>query len=62
MAGGRTTHRCQVNAEKCLELAHSAKHLENKRILLGMANAWLTLAEQPLKDDDADPQNDPNEK
>jgi hypothetical protein len=69
MAGDGTAHRCRVNAEKSLELAHSAKDLENKRILLGMANAWLTLAEQLLKDGDKrpprrptpDPRSDPNE-
>ncbi len=70
MAAGQTAQRCQVHAEKCLELAHRAKDLGNKRVLLGMANAWLTLAEQLLKDGDkrptrgstADTQNDPKEK
>ena len=41
------------NAEKCLELAHTFNDQERKRIMLGMANAWLTLVEQHLKNSEA---------
>lgn len=41
--------RYRQNAESCLELAQTFTDPENKRALLGMANAWLTLAEQHLK-------------
>ncbi len=37
------------NAEKCLELAQTFNDPEAKRELLGMANAWLKLAEQRVK-------------
>ncbi len=37
------------NAEKCLELAQTFNGRESKRNLLAMASAWLTLAEQHLK-------------
>jgi hypothetical protein len=49
MAGNGTADIYRVNAEKCLELAHTCKDLESKRMLLGMPNAWLTLVEQKLK-------------
>ena len=49
MAWDGTAGIYRVNAEKCLELAHTFKDLESKRMLLGMANAWLTLAEHHLK-------------
>ena len=38
-----------MNAEKCLELAQRFNDQERKRIMLGMANAWLKLAEQHLR-------------
>jgi hypothetical protein len=49
MEGGERLEGYWRNAEKCLELAQTFKDLERKRIMLGMANAWLTLAEQHLK-------------
>jgi hypothetical protein len=49
MSGDGTADIYRVNAEKCLELAHNFKDRKSRRILLGMANAWLTLAEQHLK-------------
>ena len=36
----------RLNAEKCLELAQVFNDQERKQIMLAMANAWLTLAEQ----------------
>jgi hypothetical protein len=41
--------RYRRNAEKCLELAQVFNDQERKQIMLAMANAWLTLAEQHLK-------------
>jgi NADPH:quinone reductase-like Zn-dependent oxidoreductase len=49
MAGDGRLERCRLNAEKCLELAQTFNDQERKRIMLRMANAWLTLAEQHLK-------------
>jgi hypothetical protein len=48
MAGDERLERW-LNAEKCLGLAHSFNDRERKRIMLRMANAWLTLAEQHLR-------------
>jgi hypothetical protein len=48
MAGDGRSERCWLNAEKCLELAQTFNDPERKRIMLGMANVWLTLAEQHL--------------
>jgi hypothetical protein len=39
----------RLNAEPCLQLARSFSDRECRLIMLGMANAWLTLAEQHLK-------------
>ncbi len=41
--------RYRLNAEKCLALAQTFNDHQNKRILIGMANTWLKLAEQHLK-------------
>jgi hypothetical protein len=49
MARDGRLERYRLNAEKCLELAQTFNDQERKRIMLGMANAWLTLAEQHLK-------------
>jgi len=49
MAGDGRLERYRLNAEKCLELAHGFKDQERKQVMLSMANAWLTLAEQHLK-------------
>ena len=49
MARDERLERYRGNAEKCLELAQTFSDQERKRIMLGMANAWLTLAEQRLK-------------
>ena len=48
MAGDGRLERYRLNAEKCLTLAQTFTNVENKRALLAMANAWLTLAEQHL--------------
>jgi hypothetical protein len=37
------------NAEKCLELSQTFNDRQRRLALLGMANAWLTLAEQHLR-------------
>ena len=39
----------RLNAEKCLELAQSSNDRERRLALLGMVNAWLTLAERHLR-------------
>jgi hypothetical protein len=49
MAGDGRLERYRLNAGRCLELAQTFTDPESKRSLLGMANAWLTLAEQHLK-------------
>jgi hypothetical protein len=49
MAGDERLERYRLNAEKCLALAQKFNDQESKRAMLGMANAWLTLAEQHLK-------------
>jgi hypothetical protein len=41
--------RYRQNAEKCLALAESFNDPESKRALVAMANAWLMLTEQHLK-------------
>ncbi len=37
------------NADKCLELADTFKDPDAKRIMFAMADAWLTLAAQRVK-------------
>jgi hypothetical protein len=49
MAGDERLERYQLNAQKCFALAQTFKDSESKRTLIGMANAWLNLAEQHLK-------------
>jgi hypothetical protein len=49
MAGDGRLERYRLNAESCLELAQTFTDPESKRSLLGMANAWLKLAEQHVK-------------
>jgi hypothetical protein len=41
--------RYRLNAEKCLTLAETFNDHQSKRTLIGMANTWLKLAEQHLK-------------
>jgi hypothetical protein len=41
--------RYRLNAEKCLKLAQTFKDHQSKRTLIEMANTWLKLAEQHLK-------------
>lgn len=55
--------RYRCNAEKCLELAESFNEPESKRELFAMANAWLKLAEQRVKNSKtpADTSGDPVE-
>jgi hypothetical protein len=49
MAADERVRKYRRNAEKCLELANAFNDPESKRALLVMANAWLMLAEQNLK-------------
>jgi hypothetical protein len=49
MAGDERLERYRLNAEKCLTLAQTFSDQKSKRAMLGMANAWLTLVEQHLK-------------
>jgi hypothetical protein len=39
----------RLNADKCLELAETFKDPDAKRTMFAMATAWLTLAEQRVK-------------
>jgi len=41
--------RYRLNAEKCLALAQTFNDHQSKRTLIEMANTWLKLAEQHLK-------------
>ena len=41
--------RYRLNAEKCLEVAQTFNDLEVKRTMLAMADAWLMLAAQRVK-------------
>jgi hypothetical protein len=52
MAGDERLERYRLNAEKCLALAQKFNDQESKRALLGMANAWLALADQHLKNNE----------
>jgi hypothetical protein len=49
MTGDERLERYRLNAEKCLALAQTFNDLQSKRTLIGMANTWLKLAEQHLK-------------
>jgi hypothetical protein len=48
MTGDERLVRYRLNAEKCLALAQTFNDYA-RNILIGMANAWLRLAEQHLK-------------
>jgi hypothetical protein len=61
MAGDGRLERYRLNAESCLELAQTFTDPESKRSLLGMANAWLMLAEQHLKNSEYEPPSPVNE-
>jgi hypothetical protein len=52
MAQNERLERYRLNAEKCLELAHTFNDQERKQIMLRMANAWLRLAARHLKNSD----------
>jgi hypothetical protein len=49
MAGDSLMQTYRLNAEKCLALAQTFNDRERRLVMLGMANAWLTLAEQHLR-------------
>ena len=41
-----TSQECQRKAAECLRLVRTLRDSENKAILLEMAEAWISLAEQ----------------
>jgi hypothetical protein len=49
MTGDERLEWYRLNAEKCLALAQTFGDPQSKRTLIGMANTWLKLAEQHLK-------------
>jgi hypothetical protein len=49
MTRNERLERYRLNAEKCLTLAETFNDHQSKRTLIGMANTWLKLAEQHLK-------------
>ena len=49
MTGNERLERYRLNAEKCLALAQTFNDHQSKRTLIEMANTWLKLAEQHLK-------------
>ena len=49
MTGDERLERYRLNAEKCLALAQTFSDPQRKRTLIEMANTWLKLAEQHLK-------------
>ena len=49
MTGDERLERYRLNAEKCLALAQTFGDPQRKRTLIEMANTWLKLAEQHLK-------------
>jgi hypothetical protein len=49
MAGDERLERYRLNAEKYLALAQTFNDHDSKRALIEMANTWLKLAEQHLK-------------
>jgi hypothetical protein len=49
MTGNERLERYRLNAEKCLALAQTFNDRQSKRTLIEMANTWLKLAEQHLK-------------
>ena len=53
MEGDERLEKYRRNAEKCLELAQTFNDQDRKRIMVGMANAWLTLAEQHLRNSES---------
>ena len=49
MTRDQRLERYRLNAEKCLTLAQTFNDQQSKRTLIEMANTWLKLAEQHLK-------------
>ena len=49
MTSDERLERYRLNAEKCLTLAQTFNDQQSKRTLIEMANTWLKLAEQYLK-------------
>jgi hypothetical protein len=43
----------RLNAAKCVEVAQRSSDPETKLVLIDMARAWLTLAEQAVKNSEA---------
>jgi hypothetical protein len=49
MSSGDVVAAYRLNAAKCIEMAHRAADLESKLVLLDIAQAWLALVEQAIK-------------
>ena len=49
MYGSDLAAAYRLNAAKCVDVARRSSNLEARRALLVMAQAWLTLAEQAIK-------------
>jgi hypothetical protein len=45
-----TSQECQQKAAECLRLAQALRDSKNKAILLEMAEAWISFAEQQNAD------------
>jgi hypothetical protein len=49
MYGSDLAATYRINAAKCVDIAHRSSDSETKFALLGMAQSWLTLAGQAMK-------------
>ena len=49
MSGGDFLMTYRRNAAKCVEIAQRTSDVESRLALLDMAQAWLALAEQAMK-------------
>jgi hypothetical protein len=49
MYGDQLAAGYRLNAAKCIDIAHKSSDPEIRLALLGMAQSWLTLAEQAIK-------------
>jgi hypothetical protein len=53
MSGSDLVAAYRLHAAKCVDIAHQSSDHESKLALLNMAQAWLTLAEQAIKNSEA---------
>jgi hypothetical protein len=49
MSGSDLAAAYRLNATKCVKVAQRSSDSETKLVLIDMARAWLTLAEQAVK-------------